>query len=85
MYLEDARPANDRTAEVPREMKLSVLRWDCYLGEVSPPPRCAPLHARGVGKPGGVFGASGDRGRGNGNSQRGGVEESAASPSEDDQ
>lgn len=28
MYLEDARPVNDRALEVPREMKLSLLRWD---------------------------------------------------------
>lgn len=29
VYLEDARPANDRALEVPREMKLSLVRWDC--------------------------------------------------------
>lgn len=28
MFLEDARPANDRALEVPREMRLSLLRWD---------------------------------------------------------
>lgn len=79
VYLEDPRPANDRTAEVPREMKLSVLRWDC-CPEVPPPPR-APLHARGgVAAAGGVFGEIGDRGRGNVNSKRNGAKESAFSP-----
>ncbi|CAM9296715.1 unnamed protein product, partial [Scytosiphon promiscuus] len=29
VYLEDARPVNDRAVEVPREMRLSLLRWDC--------------------------------------------------------
>lgn len=28
MFLEDARPPNDRAMEVPREMRLSLLRWD---------------------------------------------------------
>lgn len=28
MFLEDARPANDRALEVPTEMRLSLLRWD---------------------------------------------------------
>ena len=75
MYLEDARPANDRTAEVPREMKLSVMRWDRYP-EVPPPPS-ASLDARGgVGAAGGIFGASGDRG---------GAEETAGNPWQDDQ
>ncbi|CAM9367278.1 unnamed protein product, partial [Ectocarpus sp. 4 AP-2014] len=28
VFLEDARPLNDRATEVPREMRLSLLRWD---------------------------------------------------------
>ncbi|CAN0251682.1 unnamed protein product, partial [Ectocarpus sp. 8 AP-2014] len=28
VFLEDARPPNDRAIEVPREMRLSLLRWD---------------------------------------------------------
>lgn len=84
VYLEDARPANDRTAEVPREMKLSVLRWDC-CPEVPTPPR-APLHARGgVAAAGGVSRESGDRGRGNVNWKRNGAEEIAGSPWGDEQ
>jgi len=28
VFLEDAKQANDRALEVPREMRLSLLRWD---------------------------------------------------------
>lgn len=83
VYLEDARPANDRALEVPREMKLSLLRWDCpeedeYHGQegaaaaAAASTRSETSTAKGDGGRRSLGEGSGDRGRGGGQQQQSG-------------
>lgn len=58
MFLEDTRPANDRALEVPREMRLSLLRWDYPEDEKQEPGTAAAstseriaANSRSAGRP----------------------------------
>lgn len=94
MFLEDTRPANNRALEVPREMRLSLLRWDYPEKDGQEEPRGGSastpesVSARSAGRPSTSLAARAGGGRapaGGGGDEQDGAEIAADGRAEDDQ